>query len=73
MHRAVNLCHKFCDGKVTPLQNEATDPWAGLSVPFDLDALRAKVEGGMETFSLKVRCWGTMGCSVHGWLDSWPD
>lgn len=59
MHRAVNLCHKFCDGKVSPLQDAAagsgSSPWGGLPLPFDLDALRAKVEAGMETFALKVR------------------
>lgn len=66
VHRAVNLCHKFCDGKVPPLANPAA-PWAGLlPVPFDLEALRARVAVGMETFALKVRKCVWAGGWVYG-------
>ncbi len=62
MHRAVTLCHKFCDGKISPLSGAGGDkPWGGLQLPFDLDALRGRVAAAMETFALKVICvvrWG---------------
>jgi hypothetical protein len=60
VHRAVSLCHKFCEGKVPPLPNEAAGDkasWGELTLPFDLDALRARAAAAMETFAIKVgRC-----------------
>eukprot|EP00624_Nannochloropsis_granulata_P000557 evm.model.NODE_1214_length_7623_cov_21.711794.3 len=67
VHRAVNLCQKFCEGKVPMLECLEGGKEGGkeggwtYALPIDLEGLRRRVERGMEGFALKVLSDEVMG------------
>lgn len=60
VHRAVNLCQKFCDGKVPELPTLRTHGWQ-YPLPIELEGLRGRVAEGMRAFALKVLVDEAMG------------
>lgn len=62
VHRAVNLCHKFCGGVVPEL--DLSGGWGPYPLPFDLETLRGKVEEAMRSsYNIKVGYVGGTLCA----------